>query len=177
MVENPYSRPIDTSSDIVVSWMLAAAVFVGLLIISLFSVIEPARAAITSYAIVQDDAALKIRGKIIYLHGIYVPDNGHHCRFTLRPPTCGSRAAIALKQRIRGFVSCYEIVRFRDGSLEAVCYTERTRFRDGVDLGAWLIRQGLAVATPDASFQYHTAERIARSRGRGMWGFSADSIR
>ena len=44
------------------------------------------------------------------------------------------------------------------------------------DLGAYLIREVWAVALPEAPFQYHTLEKIARARGSGVWGFQADSI-
>ncbi len=154
-----------------------AILFPFVSILTLFAPIEAANAVITSYAIVQEDGSLRVRGKTIYLFGVYIPETGRHCRFSLRPPTCGSRAAVALQQRIQGFVSCHQTARYRDGSLEAVCYANRSRHRDGIDLGAWLIRQGWAVATPDAPFEYHTVERIARSRGKGLWGFSADSVR
>ena len=145
--------------------------------IALFVLDAPANAAITSYAIVQEDGSLRVRGKIIYLFGIYIPDTGRHCRFTFRPPTCGSRAAVALQQRIQGFVSCHRTARYRDGSLEAVCYANGSRRRGGIDLGVWLIRRGWALAAPYAPFEYHAAEKIARSRGKGLWGFSADSVR
>jgi endonuclease YncB( thermonuclease family) len=157
--------------------LFAAALVAAAGSMTLLASLSPARAEISSYAIVRDDATLTVRSKTIRLYGIYIPATGRHCRFNLRPPACGSRAAVALKQRIQGFVTCYETARYRDGSLQAVCYAERTPFDDGVDLGAWLIGQGLAVATPEAPFAYHTAERIARSRDQGLWGFSADSIR
>jgi endonuclease YncB( thermonuclease family) len=46
-----------------------------------------------------------------------------------------------------------------------------------VDLGAYLIREGWAVALPQAPFAYHTYQEIAKVNRRGVWGFQADSIR
>jgi endonuclease YncB( thermonuclease family) len=45
-----------------------------------------------------------------------------------------------------------------------------------VDLGAYLIREGWAVALPEAPFVYHTYQEIAKVNGRGVWGFQADQI-
>jgi hypothetical protein len=70
------------------------------------------------------------------------------------------------------------VARLRDGSLSAICTVEDGSILDPpVDLGAWLIELGLAVATPDAPFEYVVLERIARANGRGVWGFQVDSIR
>jgi endonuclease YncB( thermonuclease family) len=38
------------------------------------------------------------------------------------------------------------------------------------------LNQGWALALPGAPFSYVALERIAQSRGRGLWGFQADSI-
>jgi len=132
---------------------------------------------IVSYAIVQDDGSLRVQGKTIHLSGIYIPEAARVCRGDFRLPLCGSRAANALELRIQGFVRCRPQAELEDGSLSAVCSVAGTSVLDPpVDLGAWLIEQGLAVATPEAPFEYHTLERIARSRGRGVWGFPVDNI-
>jgi endonuclease YncB( thermonuclease family) len=83
-----------------------------------------AAAEIVSYAIVNDDATLRVRGKTIHLYGV---DGGS----TTAAP---------------------------------------------IDLGAYLIREGWAVALPEAPFAYHTYQEIAKVRRRGVWGFQADSI-
>jgi len=46
---------------------------------------------IRSYAIVQDDATLRVQGKDIRLFGVYVPRTERGCTTILRPPRCGSR--------------------------------------------------------------------------------------
>lgn len=134
-------------------------------------------ADIVSYALVQDDATLRVRGKTIRLYGVYVADNRQFCATTFRPVQCKTRAAVALEAKIQGFVRCQPQLRHRDRSLSAVCYVEGHSITDPpVDLGAYLIRQGWAVALPDAPFAYHTFEKIARVNGRGVWGFQADQI-
>jgi endonuclease YncB( thermonuclease family) len=137
----------------------------------------PAAADIESYAIVQDDASLQIRGKTIRLFGVHVPTDATQCRTNIRPARCASRAALALDFKIQGFVHCREVRENPDGSIDAFCSVNHSRFSDGEDLGAYLIGHGLALALPDAPFAYHAQEKIARANGRGVWGFQVDSTR
>ena len=43
-----------------------------------------------------------------------------------------------------------------------------------------VLREGIedvrALALPDAPFEYHALEKIARHRGLGVWGMPADRI-
>ena len=133
---------------------------------------------ITSYAIVRDDGSLRMRGRIFRLFGTYIPDGSRVCRGNFRPVLCGTRASTALEMRIQGFVTCDPQARLRDGSIAAFCYVSgRSTLDPPVDLGAFLIEQGLAVATPDAPFEYGVLEKIARTNRRGVWGFQVDDIR
>ncbi len=139
--------------------------------------VPQATADLVSYAIVQQDGTLKVRGKTIRLYGILVPENERQCLTNVRPARCfQNRAAKALALKIQGFVRCREVAFSRDGSIDAFCAVDASPFDKGVDLGAYLIREGLAVALPDAPFEYHALERIARVNGRGVWGFQVDSI-
>lgn len=145
---------------------------VWLLLSLLLSVPGAHAREIVSYAFVQDDATLKVRGKIIHLYGIHVPETERTCRTFIRPVQCASRAALALDFKIgAGFVRCETVHTNADGSLTAVCHA------DEEDLSAYLISRGWAVALPDAPFEYKTLEKIARNKGLGVWGFQADVIR
>jgi endonuclease YncB( thermonuclease family) len=157
----------------------------ALLVLLLLSVIlgaagRAARASdatIRSYAVVQDDASLRVQGKTIRLFGLYIPPTERGCVTVLRPPRCGSRAKRALELKIQGFVECLPQQRYADRSIGAICYVEEGSILDPpVDLGAWLIEQGFAVARPDAPFEYGVLEEIARSNGRGVWGFQVDNV-
>jgi hypothetical protein len=119
---------------------------------------------IESYAVVREDASLLVRGKVIRLAGIYIPDDGRTCRSYVIPRVCGNRAAVALDFKIQRFVRCLPVAVNGDGSLSAFCETNHSRFSAGVDLGAYLIGQGWALASADAPFEYHGLERIATSR-------------
>jgi endonuclease YncB( thermonuclease family) len=134
-------------------------------------------ATIKSYAIVQDDATLRVQGKTIRLFGLYIPPTGQGCATVLRPPACGSRAVRALELKIQGFVECLPQQRYTDGSIGAICYAREGGVLDPpLDLGAWLIEQGFAVAGPDAPFEYGVLEKIARVNRRGVWGFQVDNV-
>jgi endonuclease YncB( thermonuclease family) len=153
-------------------------VWLGVLVASTlaFSVVAGA-SEIVSYAIVQDDGSLRVQGKTIRLFGVYMPSTGRGCRTDFRPPLCGNRSVRALKTKIRGFVSCVPQAELSDRSLSAVCYVDGNSIVDPpIDLGAWLIEQGLAVAGPGAPFEYQTLERIAQVNRRGVWGFQVDQI-
>jgi endonuclease YncB( thermonuclease family) len=152
--------------------------WLGALLLLGMTVAQGAAAAdIVSYAIVQDDATLRVRGKTIRLHGIYVVDNRSFCDSTFRPVRCQTRASVALASRIQGFVRCVPQVKYDDHSLGAFCSVNGTGTPPRqIDLGAYLIEQGWAVALPQAPFAYHTLQEIAKVNRRGVWGFQADQI-
>ena len=125
---------------------------------------------IRNYAIVQDDGSLRVQGRTIRLFGVHIFLNDRQCTTQFRPIQCGSEANLALKRRIQGFVSCYPKSRYGNRALSAVCYVEQGSINDPpLDLGAWLIEKGLAVANQEAPFHYVTLERIAQTNGRGIW--------
>lgn len=136
-----------------------------------------AASVLHSYAIVQEDASLLVRGKTVHLLGVYIPPTDRFCRSNIRPVRCASRAVLALDFKVQGFVHCYPQSKNADGSLQAVCYVNRTAFDDGEDLAAYLIREGWALAGPDAPFEYIALERIARRHNKGVWGFQVDEMR
>lgn len=121
-------------------------------------------------AFVNDDATLSIRNRDVALWGIHIPRTAEDCRTYTRPPECGSQASLALKMKVQGFVHCEQQARRADGVTEAICRVDESGYDTGLDLAAWLIEQGWAVPLPDAPFEYHVLERIARQTGRGLWG-------
>ena len=155
--------------------------FVALLAIAMGvgSVLPPAADArdLKSYAIVQEDATLRIEGRNVRLFGIHIPPTERDCRTTIRPVQCASQAVHALNFRIQGFVTCKDKGRDAEGRMIGLCYAGRSTFDEGQDLSVYLIRQGWALALPGAPFEYEAAERIARNAGRGVWGFRVKDIR
>jgi len=130
----------------------------------------------SSYAIVNEDGTLRIKGKTVHLYGIYIPQTDRTCKNYQRPPVCGSRASVALEFKINGFVRCEVMATHDDGSVVGWCRVKSSKFDEGEDLSAYLLQQGWAVALPDAPFEYQTLEKIARTRQFGVWGFPVDSI-
>ncbi len=131
-----------------------------------------AQSEISSFAFVQQDGSMRISGYLIRLYGIHIPPTEQSCHTFIRPMPCGTRASLALEFKISGdFVRCLPRATNPDGSITASC-----RAGDD-DLSAWMLRRGWAVALPDAPFEYITLERIAQSRGIGIWGIPIDTIR
>jgi endonuclease YncB( thermonuclease family) len=136
--------------------------------------VSPAKAQseISSFAFVQEDGSLKISGSLIRLYGIYIPPTDQSCSTFIRPMPCGTRASLALDFKISGaFVHCLPRATNPDGSITASCTVDRE------DLSAWMLQRGWAVALPDAPFEYQTLEKIAQSRGIGIWGIPVERIR
>ena len=130
----------------------------------------------SSYASVDDDGLLRVGSRKVQLYGIYIPPTGKYCQTNISPTVCGSRASLALDFKIQGFVHCKQKHLNRDRSITAVCYVNRTGFSEGDDLAAYLIQQGWALALPNAPFEYHALEKIARVQSAGVWGFTIDGI-
>ncbi len=139
---------------------------------------RPALAEVGSLAWVQPDGALKVGVKTIRLHGIHIPITRRTCRVFLRPVRCGPQAILDLDFKIHGFVFCTTVGRNSDGTTSAVCRVNSNdpTFGPREDLAGYLLRQGWAVALPNAPIDYITWERIARRQGRGIWGAHAHRI-
>ncbi len=133
---------------------------------------EIAAEKLTSYAFVNDDGTLRIKSKTVHLYGIHIPQTSQDCRTSQHPPVCGSRAALALEFKAKRFVRCEIISESPNGSLTGLCRVNYSHFEEGDDLSAYLLERGWAVALPDAPIEYHTLEKIARSRGMGVWGIA-----
>ncbi len=129
---------------------------------------------LASYAFINDDASLRIKKKNIYLYGIHIPSTSKNCRTNQRPPVCGERAALALEFKIKSFVKCEIINENPNGSLIGQCFANYSKLDEGEDLSAYLLERGWAVALPNAPIEYHTLEKIAYSRGMGVWGIAID---
>ena len=153
------------------TWLLA-------LFIALALAISPAKAGdadIVGAAAVLADGSLRINSSRVRLYGIYIPPSGQKCATFISPARCGGRAALALDNRIQGFVFCHSVHGNSEGSVSAVCFIRRTFYSAGEDLALFLVSRGLALALPGAPFEYLAFERVAQTRQLGIWGFSVDA--
>jgi len=115
-------------------------------------------------ASVIDGDTLEIHGKRIRLHGIDAPENGQSCLVGSRKYRCGQWASQALSDKImRGTVSCTPRDSDRYGRVVAVC-----RFR-GMDLNAWMVSKGWALAYRLYSRDYIRQENRASNSQVGVW--------
>lgn len=141
---------------------LAALAALGALILP-----EGGGAEITGPVTVVDADTLTVAGQRIRLHGVDAPEASQVCTREGMPWRCGADATEALRVFLRGRpVACTPIERDRFDRVVARCRA------GGEDLGAWLVREGLAVAYTDFSWRYLPEELRARWDGRGLWGGS-----
>src|ERR1700674_3921046 len=135
--------------------------------------LAPASAAaadnLAGQASVIDGDTLEIHGTRIRLWGIDAPESSQLCRGDdSLQYRCGAKAANDLDAFIaRRPVSCLPISLDRYGRTVATCSV------GDVDLGDWLVRNGLALDWPQYSKRkYDEAQREAEQAGRGMWAGS-----
>lgn len=116
-------------------------------------------------ASVIDGDTIEIRGKRIRLHGIDTPESFQLCYVDGRPWQCGQAAASRLSHKIwQKSVRCEKRDEDRYGWLIAVCYA------DDVNINAWLVSEGLAVAYREYSTDYVGLEKRAKTARKGVWG-------
>jgi endonuclease YncB( thermonuclease family) len=116
---------------------------------------------------VLDGDTLNLGGQRIRLYGVDAPESEQSCERGGVAWRCGADAAAALRNFVAGRqVNCTAIGRDVYGRTIAQCAA------DGQDVGAWLVREGLAVAYREYSTTYVADEARARGERRGIWGGS-----
>ena len=92
---------------------------------------------LSSFAFVNDDGTLRIRGQTVRLFGIIIPPTDQGCQDNVRPIHCAPRAALALNFKVgTNFVHCDIRERLPNDDVLASCTV------NDEDLVAWLIQQG-----------------------------------
>jgi endonuclease YncB( thermonuclease family) len=120
-------------------------------------------------ASVIDGDTLEIHGTRIRLWGIDAPESSQLCRGEdSLQYRCGAKAANDLDDFIgRWAVNCLPITLDRYGRTVASCSV------GGVDLGEWLVSNGLALDWPQYSRgRYGDVQSNAEHAGRGLWAGS-----
>lgn len=119
---------------------------------------------VAGVASVIDGDTIEIHGERIRLFGIDAAESGQSCTRQGVRYRCGQVAAFALSDKIgRRVVRCERQDTDRYGRMVATCRLART------DLGAWMVRQGQAIAFRKYSRRYVPEENKARSEKRGLW--------
>src|SRR5260370_37811602 len=120
---------------------------------------------LTGQASVIDGDTLEIHGTRIRLWGIDAPESSQLCRGDdSQQYRCGAKSANDLDAYIaRRPVLCVAVSLDQYGRTVAICSV------DGVNLGEWLVRYGLAFDWPQYSKRkYDAAQRDTEHAGRGM---------
>lgn len=120
----------------------------------------------TGQASIIDGDTLEIHGTRIRLWGVDAPESDQLCRGEdSLQYRCGAKAANDLDAIIaKRPVSCIPISLDQYGRTVATCSV------GGVDLGEWLVRNGLALDWPQYSQgRYDAVQREAEHAGRGIW--------
>jgi len=124
---------------------------------------------LTGQASVIDGDTIEIHSTRIRVFGIDAPETDQLCRDEQSDRyRCGQKASNALFDFIaRRPVSCGEVDRDRYRRSVSVCTVA------GIDIGDWLVRNGLALDWPQYSKGgYAAAQSEAKATERGMWAGS-----
>ncbi|HEX9463883.1 MAG TPA: thermonuclease family protein [Alphaproteobacteria bacterium] len=137
------------------------------LVLALVATASAAHAAeITGPAHVIDASSIDIGGRPIRLYGIAAPAESQICERNGAAWRCGQDASWALAERLeRHWVLCDTMDDAAPEASTAICYLGG---RQGLDVAAWLVDQGWALADPAAS-DYAAQEQAAQKTGRGLW--------
>jgi endonuclease YncB( thermonuclease family) len=124
---------------------------------------------LSGQASVIDGDTLEIHGSRIRLWGVDAPESTQLCRSEdSERYRCGAQAANDLHAFIASRpVSCIPINLDRYGRTVATCSV------GGIDLGEWLVQNGLALDWPQYSKgRYEAIQSAAEQAGRGIWAGS-----
>ena len=118
-----------------------------------------------------DGDTLEISGERVRLFGIDAPEHDQRCTDAAgRPWACGTRATEALRDLVQGrAVRCSGEEQDRYGRLVARCTVA------GRDLGAAMVRDGMAFAYRRYSLDYVAEEGRAKAARRGIWAGAAEN--
>jgi endonuclease YncB( thermonuclease family) len=124
----------------------------------------PKQQTFTGIPKITDGDTIRIGNTRIRLHGIDAPETKQTCTADGKVWRCGWEATNALANIVgRHWVTCSKRDVDRYVRVVAVC-------RAGpIELGAWMVSEGLAVAYRRYSMDYVRDEDEARKAGRGVW--------
>jgi endonuclease YncB( thermonuclease family) len=110
-------------------------------------------------------ARLSVGGNTLQLFGVLTPLAKQCSLGTGAPQPCSEAARQALKARLEGnaIVTC-EMPPGQRGPPSFIC-----RDWSGIDLGGFLVGEGLALADTSSSPNYLGAQDVARTYQRGIW--------
>ncbi|HTY69751.1 MAG TPA: thermonuclease family protein [Alphaproteobacteria bacterium] len=153
----------------------AAIVLTGALVAPFpVHVLDAGAAELKGPAHVVDGNRITIGANVVRLYGIDAPDEDQMCERRGAAWRCGQDAGWALAERLeRHWVLCETRAGAPDpdasDAVPAVCYLEGRQ----IDVNAWMVVQGWALADPDAAV-YAAEQQTAERAGRGLWAGKFD---
>jgi len=137
-----------------------AAILLVFLLLAAAIFLRKPEEMLTGQPHVKDGDSLVINGREMRLKGLDAPEWNQTCRINARDVPCGRMAADALRRWFtRGPPICTGTELDRYGRLLVTCRV------NGVDVGADLVRNGIAVDYGN----YPEEEKAARHDERGIW--------
>jgi endonuclease YncB( thermonuclease family) len=128
--------------------------------------VQPSPGSIVGWARVIDGDTIDISGTRIRLDGIDAPESAQTCLIDSQPYRCGESATRALANLVQG----HEVQCDPTGMDQYRRTIARCRIADSnVNINAWLVREGWAVAYRHYSYAYIPDEVLARVANRGLW--------
>ena len=125
---------------------------------------KPTKPTLTGIPRIIDGDTIRIGNIRIRLHGIDAPEAKQTCTVGGKEWPCGREATNALVGIIgEKPVSCSQRDKDRYGRIVAVCRA------GAVDLNAWMVGEGWAVAYRRFSMEYVRDEGEARTARKGLW--------
>jgi endonuclease YncB( thermonuclease family) len=161
------SLGIRESSVIGIRASASVGLFAASMILALSNAALPTE--LTGQASVIDGDTLEILGMRVRLWGVDAPESTQLCRGAdSNLYRCGAKAANDLDAFIaQRPASCKPVSQDQYERTVAKCFV------GDIDLGEWLVRNGLALDWPQYSKgQYAVAQRAADRAGRGVWAGS-----
>ncbi len=141
-----------------------ALVGAGLLGLALLTLLPERAETLAGEARVVDGDTIAVAGRRIRLVGLDAPEARQTCTRAGTPWPCGAEATAALREALDGrAVTCTAAGRDRYDRILGTCTA------GGQDVGAWMVREGWAVAYTAYSWRYLPEEATARWHGRGLW--------
>ena len=133
--------------------------------LAFFLIALPAFADVIGKAVVVDGDTLRMGEERIRLHGIDAPETRQTCQRDETKWLCGQDASRALQDYVRDVdLRCQRLNIDRYGRIVAKCFKP-----DGMDIGAWMVLNGWALAYRRYSTDYVDAEAKAQVAGLGLW--------
>lgn len=139
--------------------------FIFLLFLLLIPTMPALADSLVGRASVIDADTVEVHGKRIRLHAIDAPETSQLCRDGSGGDyRCGQLASLALADFIGARpISCGQTDIDRYQRIIAICSV------NGIDMNAWLVEQGHALAYRQYGRDYVAQEDRAREAGRGIW--------